>query len=85
MLDEDEDGIDDIPQENIEVNVTNKVTGQIDFTTYSNEEGRYSVQVVPMVEYSITIEDIADKKIIFQGDMTPEDNLPNETWDRPYG
>lgn len=80
MIDEDEDGVSDVPLEGVEILVRNVVTQQIDFSITSKVDGSYSVMVVPNVEYELYIEELPDIRVMYQGDLTPEDNLDKELW-----
>jgi len=80
MLDSDEDGISDSPESNVTINVKNVLTDQIDFIAVTNEAGEYSIAVIPMVEYELSIEEVSDKVLMYHGDNTPDDVLTNEGW-----
>jgi|GEM_PF-3620613 len=80
MLDVEEDGVSDIPLEGIDIKVRNVATGQIDFIVTSDVEGRYSVMGIPGVEYELFIGETSDYRVMYQGDLTPEDNFDNELW-----
>jgi len=80
FLDQDEDGVSDVPVENVIIEIKNVLTDIVEFTVLTDVNGEYTQVVIPQVEYEISALAPNGMKVIFHGDKTPDDFVPQEEW-----